>query len=98
MGLVLESLLVRMEQYANNLDNLVQERTEDYMVEKNKTEHLLHELLPKYKYLLKQNKLKIIFQICMQSACFWTSSYCRNLQLRHHLLQRHSGVHRHVGT
>ena len=55
MGLVLESLLVRMEQYANNLENLIQERTEDYMVEKNRTEHLLHELLPKYKYLSKQN-------------------------------------------
>ena len=47
MGLVLESLLVRMEQYANNLENLVQERTEDYLIEKNKTEDLLHELLPK---------------------------------------------------
>ena len=47
MGLVLESLLVHMEQYANNLENLVEERTEDYFVEKNKTEHLLHELLPK---------------------------------------------------
>ena len=47
MDLVLESLLVQMEQYANNLENLVEERTEDYFVEKNKTEHLLHELLPK---------------------------------------------------
>ena len=48
MGLVLESLLVRMEQYANNLENLVEERTEDYFVEKKKTEDLLYELLPKY--------------------------------------------------
>ena len=47
MGLVLESLLVCMEQYANNLENLVEERTDDYFVEKNKTENLLHELLPK---------------------------------------------------
>jgi len=47
MGIVLESLLDRMEQYANNLENLIQERTEDYLVEKNKTEGLLHELLPK---------------------------------------------------
>ena len=47
MCLVLESLMGQMEQYANNLENLVQERTEDYFVEKNKTEHLLHELLPK---------------------------------------------------
>ena len=47
MGLVLESLLVRMEQYANNLENLIQERTKDYLIEKKKTEDLLHELLPK---------------------------------------------------
>jgi atrial natriuretic peptide receptor A len=47
MRLVLDSLLARMEQYANNLENLVEERTEDYFVEKNKTEDLLHELLPK---------------------------------------------------
>ena len=47
LGLVLDSLLGQMEQYANNLENLVEERTEDYFVEKNKTEHLLHELLPK---------------------------------------------------
>ena len=47
MSLVLESLLVRMEQYANNLENLVEERTEDYFVEKKKTEDLLYELLPK---------------------------------------------------
>ena len=30
MDLVLESLLVQMEQYANNLENLVEERAEDY--------------------------------------------------------------------
>ena len=47
MALVLESLLDRMEQYTNNLENLIQDRTEDYLVEKNKTEGLLHELLPK---------------------------------------------------
>ena len=47
IGLVLESLLVCMEQYANNLENLVEERTDDYFVEKNKTENLLHGLLPK---------------------------------------------------
>ena len=44
---MLDSLLVRMEQYANNLETLVEERTEDYFIEKKKTEDLLHELLPK---------------------------------------------------
>ena len=47
MHLVLESLLGRMEQYANNLENLVEERTEDYFIEKNRTEDLLYQLLPK---------------------------------------------------
>ena len=47
MGLVLESLLLRMEHHANNLENLVEERTEDYFVEKKKTEDLMYELLPK---------------------------------------------------
>jgi atrial natriuretic peptide receptor A len=47
MHLVLESLLGRMEQYANNLENLVEERTEDYFLEKNRTEDLLYQLLPK---------------------------------------------------
>ena len=47
MRLVLESMMVRMEQYANNLESLVTERTEDYFCEKKKTEDLLYELLPK---------------------------------------------------
>ena len=51
MGLVLESLLVRMEQYANNLENLVQERTEDYLVEKNKPGDLLRELYTVYMHI-----------------------------------------------
>ena len=47
MRLVLESMVERMEEYANNLENLVTERTEDYFFEKKKTEDLLYELLPK---------------------------------------------------
>ena len=43
----MESMVERMEEYANNLENLVTERTEDYLLEKNKTESLLYELLPK---------------------------------------------------
>ena len=48
MRSVMELLLKRMEQYANNLENLVEERTEDYLIEKNRTEDLLYQLLPKY--------------------------------------------------
>jgi len=36
----------RMERYANNLEGLVQERTQDYYDEKRKCEDLLYQLLP----------------------------------------------------
>lgn len=35
-----------MEQYANNLEEVVQERTQDYLEEKKKCEQLLYQLLP----------------------------------------------------
>ncbi|KAG1681091.1 Atrial natriuretic peptide receptor 2 [Nymphon striatum] len=46
-GNILDNLLSRMEQYANNLEALVQERTADYFEEKRKAEELLYQLLPK---------------------------------------------------
>lgn len=36
-----------MEQYANNLEALVEERTQDYFEEKRKCEELLYQLLPR---------------------------------------------------
>ncbi|XP_059474478.1 atrial natriuretic peptide receptor 1 isoform X2 [Neocloeon triangulifer] len=44
---ILDNLLTRMEQYANNLETLVEERTADYLEEKRKCEELLYQLLPK---------------------------------------------------
>lgn len=44
---ILDNLLSRMEQYANNLEYLVTERTQDYLEEKKKCEELLYQLLPK---------------------------------------------------
>lgn len=44
---ILDNLLSRMEQYANNLEALVEERTSDYLEEKRKCEELLYQLLPK---------------------------------------------------
>ncbi len=44
----MDNLLKRMEQYANNLESLVQERTADYLEEKRKAEDLLYQLLPRY--------------------------------------------------
>ena len=47
MSGVLDSLLDKMEEYTNGMENLVEEMTEDYFIEKKKTENLLYELLPK---------------------------------------------------
>lgn len=46
-GNFINNLLQRMEQYANNLEVLVEQRTRDYMEEKLKCENLLYQLLPK---------------------------------------------------
>ncbi|GFO01840.1 guanylate cyclase [Plakobranchus ocellatus] len=46
-GDILDNLLSRMEQYANNLEALVEERTSDYLMEKRKAEELLYNMLPK---------------------------------------------------
>ncbi|XP_055336545.1 atrial natriuretic peptide receptor 1-like [Paramacrobiotus metropolitanus] len=45
-GNILDNLLKRMEQYANNLESLVAERTADYLEQKRKAEELLYQLLP----------------------------------------------------
>ena len=44
---ILDNLLSRMEQYANNLEALVEERTEAFLEEKKRAETLLYEVLPK---------------------------------------------------
>ncbi|GAB6027958.1 hypothetical protein CHUAL_002186 [Chamberlinius hualienensis] len=46
-GNILDNLLSRMEQYANNLESLVEERTADYLEEKRKCEEVLYQLLPR---------------------------------------------------
>lgn len=43
----LDNLLNRMEQYANNLEKIVEEKTEQMMEEKRKTEEILYQLLPR---------------------------------------------------
>ncbi|XP_052081108.1 atrial natriuretic peptide receptor 1-like [Mytilus californianus] len=44
---ILDALLRRMEQYANNLEELVGQRTEAFLEEKKKSDQLLEQLLPK---------------------------------------------------
>ena len=46
-GNLVDNLLSRMEQYANNLESLVEERTADYLEEKKRAEDLLYMMLPK---------------------------------------------------
>ncbi|KAK2179118.1 hypothetical protein NP493_512g02032 [Ridgeia piscesae] len=46
-GNLLDNLLSRMEQYANNLESLVEERTADYLEQKKRAEDLLYLMLPK---------------------------------------------------
>ncbi|XP_004871480.1 atrial natriuretic peptide receptor 1 [Heterocephalus glaber] len=43
---ILDNLLSRMEQYANNLEELVEERTQAYLEEKHRAEALLYQILP----------------------------------------------------
>ena len=43
---ILDNQLSRMEQYANNLEELVEERTQAYLEEKRKAEALLYQILP----------------------------------------------------
>ncbi|XP_072020467.1 atrial natriuretic peptide receptor 1-like [Amphiura filiformis] len=44
---ILDNLLSRMEQYANNLETLVEEKTAAFLEEKKRAETLLYELLPR---------------------------------------------------
>ncbi|XP_064468524.1 atrial natriuretic peptide receptor 1-like [Ornithodoros turicata] len=45
---LLDNLLKRMEQYANNLEQLVEEKTAALVEEKRKSDELLYEVLPRY--------------------------------------------------
>merc|ERR1711892_1382251 len=44
---IVNSLLICMEKYANNLEKIVEERTMDCFLERKRTEDLLYKLLPK---------------------------------------------------
>jgi len=44
----MDDLLRRMEQYANNLEALVEEKTEQLSLEKRRSEELLYQVLPRY--------------------------------------------------
>ena len=44
----MDNMLRMMEKYANNLEEVISERTKQLMEEKKKTDTLLYRMLPKY--------------------------------------------------
>ena len=42
----MDNILAMMEKYANNLEEIVEERTEQLVEEKKKTDRLLYRMLP----------------------------------------------------
>ncbi|XP_030840199.1 speract receptor [Strongylocentrotus purpuratus] len=44
---ILDNMIVIMEKYANNLEDIVEDRTHQLIEEKKKTDNLLHQMLPK---------------------------------------------------
>ncbi|XP_072050159.1 atrial natriuretic peptide receptor 1-like [Amphiura filiformis] len=46
-GGILDNLLLRMEQYANNLESIVEDRTSAFLEEKKRSEMLLYQVLPR---------------------------------------------------
>ena len=65
----MDNLLSRMEQYANNLEDLVDQRTHEYLAEKKKAEDLLHEVrFGKGKRKGKNEKVNMLLLIQGQLA------------------------------
>ena len=44
---LVDSMVQKLEKYANNLETIVAERTKELVAEKEKTDQLLHKMLPK---------------------------------------------------
>jgi len=51
----MDDLLRRMEQYANNLEALVEEKTAQLSQEKRRSEELLYQVLPRWEKVSKLN-------------------------------------------
>ena len=47
-GNLVDNLLIRLENYARNLEEQVKDRTADYLEEKKRAEDLLYRMLPQY--------------------------------------------------
>ena len=43
----MDNMIMKLENYANNLEEIVDKRTEELMIEKKKTDTLLYKMLPR---------------------------------------------------
>ena len=48
----MDSMLHKLEKYADNLESIVEQRTAELMDEKQKTDMLLHRMLPSYVFTM----------------------------------------------
>ncbi|GFQ82470.1 guanylate cyclase 32E [Trichonephila clavata] len=58
---IFDNMLAMMEKYANNLEALVDERTDQLIEEKKKTDALLYEMLPKQVYIIFNELVDIAY-------------------------------------
>jgi len=49
---IMDSMLQKLEKYADNLENIVQQRTAELIDEKQKMDMLLHRMLPPYTLII----------------------------------------------
>ena len=72
-GSLLDNLILKMEKYANDLEAIVEERTEAFMEEKRKSEELLNQMLPKY--LTHWTLLSTIMHFLLISECTFNTLF-----------------------
>ena len=48
----MDTMIQKMEKYADNLEDIVRQRTAELVGEKDKTDMLLHRMLPPYAFLI----------------------------------------------
>ena len=73
---LLDNLLSRMEQYAYNLESLVQERTADYLEQKRRAEELLYTMLPRSGFSMANLRSVQFSRQCRGSIAKIWVKYC----------------------